>query len=193
MSILFPSGCTTSIALRIKARNINAAMKYQRIHILGGPGSGKSTLADRIAALQGIPRTDLDDLFWDNTSAAYNTRRDPARRDQMLLQVLQQQRWIVEGVYHTWVTPSFERAETIIILAPPGWVRHWRIVRRFLRRNLRLEKCHKRETLKSLWGLLKWNHAFEGDNLKRARESLESYGQKVHEFSTVNDALRSLC
>jgi adenylate kinase family enzyme len=167
-------------------------MKYHRIHILGGPGSGKTTLAARIAELQSLSHTDLDGLFWDNAAATYNTRRDAMQRDQLLLQVAQQDRWVIEGVYHTWLSPSFERAEIIIILNPPVWLRHWRIVRRFLRRKLGLERCQKRETLKSLWNLLKWNHAFEGDNLKRARECLEVYGQKVHEFSGLDDALPAL-
>ncbi|WP_431802861.1 hypothetical protein [Microbacterium sp. bgisy203] len=37
----------------------------RRIRIVGTSGSGKSRLAERVAARTGLPRLDLDAVFWD--------------------------------------------------------------------------------------------------------------------------------
>lgn len=68
-----------------------------RIHIIGPSGSGKTYLSQKLSEKTGIPCTSLDELFWDNSSAVPNTKRDPAERDQMLRSVLQQDNWIVGG------------------------------------------------------------------------------------------------
>ena len=98
-----------------------------------------------------IGRTDLDDLFWDNTAPTYNTRRDPAERDHLLSEIIGQDRWIVEGVYHQWLGESFEKADVIVILDTPVWIRHWRIARRS--RRFAGGRRAMRETSRGRWGL----------------------------------------
>jgi len=162
---------------------------FRRIHILGGPGSGKTFLAKRLSEITGITPTDLDELFWDNAALDYNTRRSPDERDRLLNQIVNQDQWILEGVYHRWLTESFEKADIIIILCTSVWLRHWRILRRFVLGKL----THaRREAISGQWALLKWNHAYENDNLRRTREQLKPFSNKVKEFSSVAEALRQL-
>lgn len=172
-----------------------AAMKEgpRRVHILGGPGSGKTFLAMQLCAAADLAHVDLDELFWDNKATDYNTRRSPADRDRLLQKTVSQECWVIEGVYHSWLQPSFERADIVVILAPSVWLRDWRIVRRFIGRKLKsAAPRHRRETLKGLWGLIKWNHAYEGDNLARAKECLKPFAHKIIECSDVSTALRRL-
>lgn len=151
-----------------------------KIHIFGAPGSGKSFLADNLSKQFDIPHYDLDDLQWDNAANDYGTKRNPQERDALLNQILQKDDWIIEGVYFTWCKQCFEDADKIYVLDVPQFKCIYRIVRRFIRRKLGIEKG-KKESLKSLIDLLKWADKFQKVNLPKIRISLESYSSKVIE------------
>ena len=151
-----------------------------KIHIIGGPGSGKTYLANELSRNLGIPHFDLDELQWDNQSGDYGTKRDPNERDELLYKILQQDDWIIEGVYYSWCRKCFEQADRIYLLSVPRHIYQYRIIRRFVRRKIGLEKG-KKETLKSLTALLKWADKFQHNNLNEIRKILISYPDKVIE------------
>ena len=147
-----------------------------KIHIIGGPGSGKSTLAEKLSRELGIPHYDLDDIQWANESG-YGKKRDPQERDALLDELLQRDDWIMEGVYYAWCGRCFEDADRIYLLTVPRRVYRYRI----LRRKLGLEPG-KKETLKSLFALLKWADKYQRVNLAEIRKLLEAYPDKVIEL-----------
>lgn len=149
-----------------------------KIHIIGGPGSGKTYLANQLAKELAIPHYDLDDLQWDNQANDYGTKRDPKERDDLLQQILGQNDWIIEGVYYAWCGQCFEEADRIYLLQVPRRKYRYRIIRRFIRRKLGLEKG-KKETFKSLSDLLKWADKFQAKNLPEIQKLLEKYREKV--------------
>jgi adenylate kinase family enzyme len=134
----------------------------------------------------GIPTYDLDELFWDRQAATYGVRADPTQRDHALARLAMQEAWVIEGVYFKWVTPSFERAELIILLTPSVWLRDWRILKRFAMRRLRLVRSSKKTTLRSLWQLVRWNHRYDQDELTPARLRIASLGKEVVECKTAS-------
>lgn len=142
-----------------------------RLHIIGGGGSGKSYIARQLSARCRIPTLDLDDIYWDR-GAVSGTANAAEKRDAALAEFVQAAHWIVEGMYYRWVGPSFERADLIVVLVPPLWLRQVRIVRRFARRKLGLEP-DKKETIQGLVEFLKWNRHYDGDNLARALALLD--------------------
>jgi adenylate kinase family enzyme len=157
-----------------------------RIHIIGGPGSGKSFAAAKLSKRLDVPTCDLDDLYWDIAAPRYGVRADPAERDRKLAEIVSRDGWIIEGVYYQWLAPSFDVADFIIALMPPLHIRHWRVVRRFLARKLgRIPS--KRETVADLWSLLRWSHAYDKDNLARARQFIEGRGRKLIICQTFED------
>lgn len=143
-----------------------------RLHIIGGGGSGKSYIAQQLSARCQVPALDLDEIYWDH-SAVSGTVNAAEKRDAALEEFVQGEHWIVEGMYYRWVNPSFERADLIVVLVPPLWLRQVRIVRRFIRRKLGLEP-DKKETLRELIEFLKWNRHYDGDNLARALAILDT-------------------
>jgi len=151
-----------------------------KIHIIGGPGSGKSFLAKELSKRYGIPRYDLDDLFWENDTGRYGVKRDPQERDALLEQILQKKDWIIEGVYYAWCGRCFEDADKIYLLDVPRHQARHRIIRRFVRRKLALEDG-KRETLRSVSDLLKWADHYRESNLPEIRKLLAAYPEKVTE------------
>ena len=149
-----------------------------KIHIIGGPGSGKTTLASRLSRQLGIPHIDLDDLQWDNAKGSYGTKRDPKEIDALLHQILQRDDWIIEGVYHKWCAQCFADADRIVLLETPRHICRSRIIRRFVRRKLGLEKG-KKESLASLAALLRWADRYQQVNLPEIRQLLTPYAGKV--------------
>ena len=149
-----------------------------KIFIIGGPGSGKTTLANRLSEQYGISYYDLDDLFWDNTAAHYGTKRDPAERDALLDRILSESDWIIEGVYYAWCGRCFAEADSIRFLNVPRRVYRLRIIRRFIRRKLGIEKG-KKETLRSLRDLLKWADRYQQKNAVEIQKILCAYPDEV--------------
>jgi len=138
-----------------------------RIHIIGGPGSGKTFAAQQLSRRLGVPAYDLDDLFWDSSAQSYGLRATEADREAKLMAIVQEAAWIVEGVYYSWLRPSFERAHVIFALRPNVILRDYRIVKRFVGRKLGMMST-KREGIPDLLRLLSWNHRYDADNLERA-------------------------
>jgi len=121
-------------------------MSQKRIHIIGGPGSGKSYIAGIISEKYSIPVLDLDTIFWDNRSSQYGVRADPEDRDKALNSFLDQNSWIVEGVYYAWLGSSFQKADLIVSLGSSVWHRDVRIIKRFLKRKLGLMSSRKKRS-----------------------------------------------
>ena len=149
-----------------------------KIHIIGGPGSGTTYLAKQLSTEIGISHYDLDDLQWDNTQNNYGTKRDPIERDALLSEILKNKDWIIEGVYYAWCSQCFADADKIYLLEVPRRIYRFRIIRRFIRRKLGMEKG-RRETLKSLRALLKWADKYQKENLVAIKEILKAYPEKV--------------
>ena len=149
-----------------------------KIHIIGCPGSGKTFLAKKLSKTLGIRHYDLDELQWDNTSSSYGVKREPVERDRLLADVLRNTDWIIEGVYYAWCQQCFADADMIYLLSVPRYTYRYRIILRFVRRKLGLEKG-KKETLKSLSQLLKWADKYQQVNMVEIRKLLVPYSYKV--------------
>jgi hypothetical protein len=149
-------------------------------------------VAAKIAAAFGLPIYDLDDLFWDDAAPTYGTRADPEKRDRVLETIARQESWVIEGVYYKFVTPSFERADLIVILTPSVWLRDWRLAKRSALRMLGRSPSKKKETLGSLVRLLRWNHTYDSNVLVPARVVLTRLNKSPVECRTSADVFAVL-
>ena len=100
--------------------------------------------------------------------------------------ILKNDSWIIEGVYYGWVQQSFDEADIIYVLDMPGYLYKSRIIMRSIKRKLGIQKG-KRETLKSVYNLLKWTETFQNKNLKEIRSILDRYDDKVIWLSRKKD------
>lgn len=149
-----------------------------KIHIIGCSGSGKTYLANALSEKYNIPHFDLDDIQWDNNAQGYGVKMLPEKRNALLKEILCSSEWIIEGVYYTWVQQSFDEADIIYVLDMPRYLYKNRIIIRSIKRKLGIQKG-KKETLKSVYSLLKWTETFQNKNLKEIKNILNRYGDKV--------------
>lgn len=151
-----------------------------KIHIIGGSGTGKTYLAKALSKKYHIPHYDLDDLQWDNCAETYGIKRDEKEKEKMLQNILQQNDWIVEGVYYKWCQQSFDEADIIYLLHVPRILYRYRIVKRFIKRKFGIEQG-KRETVKSVRDLLDWADRYQKEDMIIIRKLLEKYRNKTIE------------
>lgn len=162
-------------------------MLYKRIHIIGGPGSGKSYLGRKLAKHFNLPQLELDDIFWDNTATSYGTKRPDTERDQLLHNFIRQPAWVVEGVYHKWLAESFNRADVVIVLNTSLWRTTGRIIIRFIRRKLGLER-NPAGTLVSQYNLVIWSFDYAKNKMPAILEMTEPLKTKRHSFTNADEA-----
>ncbi len=178
------------IAYRNEAANSfggeRRVMYSVKIHIIGCSGSGKTYLAKRLSEKYNIPRFDLDDIQWDDTTGGYGVKMPIDKRNALLEEILKNESWIIEGVYYAWVGQGFKDADIIYLLDMPEFLYKWRIILRFIKRKVGIEKG-KKETLKSFVTLLKWTDTFQNKNLKEIKKILENYEEKVVLLSNKRD------
>lgn len=154
-----------------------------KIHIIGCSGTGKTYLAKRLSEKYNIPHFDLDDIFWDNSTIGYGSKRSDEDRDALLGEILKKDDWIIEGVYYSWVQQPFADADIIYVLDAPKYLYKYRIVMRYIKRKLGIEK-EKQGTFKSMLDLLRWTDKFQNVNMKEIKVLLEEYSDKVQYIRT---------
>ena len=150
-----------------------------KIHIIGCSGTGKTYLAERLSNKYSIPHYDLDNIYWDNSFQKYGIKTEIEKRDKLLQDILEEDSWIIEGIYYKWLEQSFKDVDIIYILDLQKYIYKFHIIKRFIKRKLKLE-AGKKETLKSLINLLKWTDKFQNENMKEIIKILEKYKEKVY-------------
>lgn len=149
-----------------------------KIHIIGCSGSGKTYLAEALSEKYNIPHFDLDDIQWDNNVDGYGVKMPIEKRTELLNKILENDSWIIEGVYYAWVGDSFRDADKIYVLDISKRVYTYRIIKRAIKRKLGFEKG-KKETLKSVYNLLKWTDTFQNKSMPEIRKILAEYPSKT--------------
>lgn len=149
-----------------------------KIHIIGCSGSGKTYLAKALSKKYNIPHFDLDDIQWNNNADGYGVKMPIEKRTALLNDILKNESWIIEGVYYAWVGKCFEDADKIYVLDIPKRVYTYRIIKRTIKRKLGLERG-KKETLKSVYNLLKWTDTFQNKSMVEIRKMLSHHTQKT--------------
>lgn len=166
------------------------AMKYQRIHIIGGPGSGKSYIARRLSEKYALPHYDLDDIFWDRNHKDY-IRSSEETRQRRLETILANETWIIEGVYYKWLEMSFEGADKIVVLNTPLVLRQWRVLRRYL--YYKVSRAHeKNETIANLIEMMRWNQKYDRANLARFYAFSKAQEYKIVACNSLSEVERAI-
>ncbi|MCH1626426.1 shikimate kinase [Ferdinandcohnia quinoae] len=150
-----------------------------KIHIVGSVGSGKTTLAKELSSKLNIPYYELDNVVWKRYETG-DIRRTVLERLEYLHSIIHSESWIIEGV-HTddWVANSFLNADLIIFLDINYSVRTYRIIQRFLKQKLGIEKANYKPTKEIFLKMFKWNKQFENEGKRYFYENFGIYRDKM--------------
>lgn len=146
-----------------------------RIYILGSVCSGKTTLARRLSIEMNISHYELDTVVWKS-----NANGDIKRSDDEILEIFQniisQENWIIEDVGRKKFKAGLEQADKIIYLNISRQCLKRRILIRWIKQNLKIEKA----AYKSDFKMLKQMYIWMNDELTRDRlHELEKYKYKL--------------
>ena len=84
----------------------------QKIIVLGCSGSGKSTFSKRIHDAAGLPLIHLDNVWW-KSDRSHISREE---FDQKLGEILQEDKWILDGDYSRTYEVRFQSCDTVFFL-----------------------------------------------------------------------------
>jgi adenylate kinase family enzyme len=144
------------------------------ITIIGSSGAGKSTLAKRLSQKLDLRVIHLDSLYWQPGWIPRLT----ADWIDLQRELLQRDRWIVDGNYLSTMDLRLEAADTIIFLDFKRSLCLWRVVKRYLKYRGRTRSdmgsdCPERLTL----DFLQWVWNFQGRSRPKILAKLEAHQQ----------------
>ncbi|MCL2408094.1 MAG: hypothetical protein FWC96_00555 [Oscillospiraceae bacterium] len=161
-----------------------------KIYITGPVGGGKSTLARKISKEFGITYFEMDSVIYepDPDSKITGTRKRPeSERDFLINEVLSSESWVAEDAGREIFEILWQEADSIILLEPPVHTRKCRIILRWIKQMLRVEKCGYRPGLYMLKLMFKWTKGYEHGTLK---DRLPPYKYKISVLQTEQDIER---
>lgn len=98
----------------------------KRIMIIGPSGAGKSTLARQLGEIFNLPVHHLDTYFW--KAGWIPTPND--EWDFFLEELIQNEKWIIDGNYSRTLDIRLKRADVIIFLDFSTWLTLYRVIKR---------------------------------------------------------------
>ncbi len=157
----------------------------KKVLITGIVASGKTTLAKRLSETLKIPWYELD-LIVHHRTETDRYKRTADEQIEVIKDIDSHGEWIFEGTDRSSYRCLFEMADTILFLDTPLWKRRIRILTRFLKQNLGIEKCNYTPDIKMLKMMYKWTRDFE-DNRSDFEARLQPYNGKVIRIYDNND------
>ncbi len=160
----------------------------ERVAIVGPGGAGKSTFARALGDRTGLPVIHLDRHFWH--PGWVESERDDWRRKQA--ELLEGDRWIVDGNYGGTFAERFARADTVIVVSRPPIKcvasALWRSTRNY-GKSIQADGCPERFDL----SFLRWIWNYPRDSRPRLDAAIEAHPHlDVIELTTRREMQRFL-
>lgn len=87
----------------------------RRVVVIGCPGSGKSTFSRELNKITKLPLYHLDMMYWNSDK----TKVEKAVFQEKLSEILQKDKWIIDGNYNSTMEARFQACDTIVFLDYP--------------------------------------------------------------------------
>lgn len=137
-----------------------------KILIIGIVASGKTTLAKSLEEKLNIKHYEIDSIVHDDLN---NKKRTPHEQEEIVNQINKQSEWIIEGTLRKNLEYLLNLADKIIYLDIPLRTRKIRILTRFIKQKLRIEKCNYEPTLEMLKQMYIWTSNYEKEREEREK------------------------
>lgn len=148
-----------------------------KIYIVGSVSSGKSTLAKKLSEVLHIPYKSLDEVVHIPDKSNHR-KRQATERDNLFYSIIQQKDWIIEDVGRPCFEEGFKKADTIILLEISIKIRNYRIIKRWIKQRLGIEKCTYNPRYEMLKCMFQWSKDYDTGKDK-LKDRISSYHEKV--------------
>lgn len=146
-----------------------------KILIVGTVGTGKTTLARKLSKEYNIKYYEIDSIVHDDVN---KKKRTPQQQNEIISNINKEDGWIIEGVLRENLEYLLEVAEKIIYLDIPKNIRNKRILTRYIKQKIGIEKSNYKPSLKMLKMMYKWSNEFE-KNRDEFENKLNKYEDKL--------------
>lgn len=128
-----------------------------KILIIGSVASGKTTLSKKLSKKINIKRYEIDLIVHDDKN---NYKRTHLEQLKIIKNINKNKDWIIEGTLRNNLDILLEMSDKIIWINNKIIVRDFRIITRFIKQKLKIEKSYYKPNLKMLKSMFKWNKEF---------------------------------
>lgn len=149
-----------------------------KILIVGTVGTGKTTLAKKLSKKYNIKYYEIDSIIHDDNKCGI--KRSLQEQKSIIQDINKQEDWIIEGTLRKNLYYLLEITDRIIYLDVPKRIRNIRILTRYIKQKLKIEKANYKPTIKILKQMYKWSNEYEKDR-KKFENTLDEYKEKFIE------------
>lgn len=149
-----------------------------KVLIFGSVASGKTTLARKLSEKLDITHYEGDNIAWGFRDNGERYKRSGTEQAEIIEEINQKSDWIIEGTYRASQKILYDYADKIVFLDTPLLLRKFRIVLRFIKQQLGLEKCHYKSDFKMFKLMFKWTKDFEAKRQEHEARLME-YPEKL--------------
>lgn len=154
-----------------------------KVLIIGSVASGKSTLARKLSNKSNIKSYEIDSIVHDDVN---NIKRKNEEQQKIIKKIDNQNEWIIEGTLRRNLYNLLEMADNIIYVDTPLIIRKKRILTRYIKQKLGIEKCGYKPSYKMLKNMYTWTKEFESKR-KDFEDVLKKYQEKLIVVKNSND------
>lgn len=154
-----------------------------KVLIIGIVASGKSTLAKRLSKENNINYYEIDSIVYDDVN---NRKRSESEQYEIIMDINKQDTWIIEGTLRKNLDYLLDIADKVVYIDIPLKIRKRRILYRFIKQKLGIEKCNYRPTFKMLRMMYMWTYNFE-ENKLNFETRISKYNDKLVRLCNVLD------
>jgi adenylate kinase family enzyme len=151
-----------------------------KIYIVGAVSSGKTTLARKLSEKLNIRYQSLDEVVHipDKSNPWGNRKRQLEERDNLFYSIIQQSTWIIEDTGRPCFIDGLKVADTIVFLKVPARIRNYRIIKRWVKQRIGIEKCIYNPNFNMLKCMLQWSKDYDL-GIDKLKERISPYQEKV--------------
>lgn len=147
-----------------------------KILIVGTVGTGKTTLAKKLAEEYNIRHYEIDSIVHDDNESG--RKRSVQEQEKIIKKIDEENSWIIEGTLRKNLYYLLDIADKIIYLDIPKRKRNVRILTRYIKQKLRIEKSNYIPSIKMLKQMYKWSEEHE-KNKSQLEKVLNKYNVKL--------------
>lgn len=146
-----------------------------KILIIGIVASGKTTLANKLSKSLNIKNYEIDSIVHDDIK---KEKRSINEQLNIINDINKEKDWIIEGTLRKYLYFLLDRADEIVYIDIPLKERKKRIIKRYIKQKLKIEKTNYKPTLKMLQNMYKWTDDYE-KNKGEFEQKLSNYKDKL--------------